>query len=62
MKYQDLKHFQKALSEIFKIKLIGMKYISIYQTLSENFIRDFQDKVNWEWISSQQKLSENFIR
>ena len=32
------------------------------QTLSENFIREFQDKVDWKMVSSYQTLSENFIR
>lgn len=30
--------------------------------LTEDFIREFHDKVNWEYISKCQKLSENFIR
>jgi hypothetical protein len=30
--------------------------------LSEKFIREFQDKVDWEFISRYQKLSEDFIR
>ncbi len=36
--------------------------ISVYQKLSESFIREFQDKVNWYYISKSQKLSENFIQ
>ena len=32
------------------------------QELSENFIREFEDKVDWFFISCSQKLSENFIR
>jgi len=36
--------------------------ISSYQRLSENFIREFQDKVYWPSISNKQKLSESFIR
>ncbi len=36
-------------------------FISIYQYLSENFIREFQDKVDWIEISRHQKLSTNFI-
>ena len=36
--------------------------ISIFQTLSEEFIREFQDKVQWEYISMGQELSEYFIR
>ena len=34
----------------------------IGNVLSEDFIREFQDKVNWEMISVTQKLSEDFIR
>ena len=30
--------------------------------LSEDFIREFQDKVDWDIISYHQRLSENFIR
>ena len=37
-------------------------YISYKQTFSENFIREFKDKVSWYWISCYQTLSENFIR
>ena len=36
--------------------------ISIYQKLSEEFIREFADRVVWEYISRYQKLSEEFIR
>ena len=35
--------------------------ISRYQTLSEDFVRDFKDKVDWLDISIHQTLSENFI-
>jgi hypothetical protein len=38
------------------------KNISKNQKLSEDFIREFQDKVNWNMISIYQKLSEDFIR
>jgi len=36
--------------------------ISLYEGLSESFIREFKDKVNWDDISEYQKLSESFIR
>jgi hypothetical protein len=36
--------------------------ISYYQALSEDFIREFADKVNWYQISRHQTLSEPFIR
>jgi hypothetical protein len=29
--------------------------------LSDNFIRDFQDKLDWGWISTNLPLNENFI-
>jgi hypothetical protein len=35
--------------------------ISEYQELSENFIREFKDKLNWEKIKLYQILSEDFI-
>ena len=40
----------------------GWFFISTHQKLSEDFIRDFQDKVDWLRISKYQKLSEEFIR
>ena len=30
--------------------------------LSENFIREFQNKIDWCYITAYQKLSEDFIR
>jgi hypothetical protein len=36
--------------------------ISVYQKLSEEFIKEFQDKVGWIYISKHQKLSEEFIK
>jgi len=41
--------------------LIWIK-ISKHQNLSEDFIREFEDKVDWRWISMSQDLSEDFIR
>jgi len=29
--------------------------------ISEDIIREFQDKLNWQFISTYQDLSENFI-
>ncbi len=43
--YQNIKNYQKTLSENLKIKLIGI--ISSNQKLSENFIKEFKNKVNW---------------
>jgi len=36
--------------------------ISKYQYLTEDFIREFKDKVDWWYISYYQELSEPFIR
>jgi hypothetical protein len=36
--------------------------ISSEQKLSEDFIREFEDKVDWRFISLDQKLSYSFIR
>ena len=36
--------------------------ISQYQTLSEDFIREFKDKVDWIKISEHKKISGSFIR
>ena len=41
---------------------LNWHFISLHRTLSENFIRKFQDKVDWWCISYHQVLSENFIR
>ena len=41
---------------------VDWKFISIYQDLSESFIRKFSDRVDWYCISRYQKLSKDFIR
>ena len=41
---------------------VDWNWISVYQNLSEDFIRKFKDKVDWKHISRFQKLSEDFIR
>ena len=41
---------------------VNLCEISFYYKLSENFIRKFQDKVEWHFISEYQNLSESFIR
>ena len=49
-------------TDLISINGIDWNNISKHQKLSENFIREFQDKVNWCNISYKQKLSEEFIR
>ena len=54
---------QKILFKFIQTnKNINFNYISYQYILSENFIRELQDKVDWCYISERQKLSENFIR
>ena len=54
--------------KIEKIKDLPQEYVDDWArisrelTLSEDFIRDHQDKVDWEYISKYQKLSEDFIK
>ncbi|KAF8766573.1 hypothetical protein HNY73_019622 [Argiope bruennichi] len=56
----DLK--DDSLSD-YKKRILAAKLIKpIKQKLSEDFIREFQDKFNWKLISEYQKLSEDFIR
>lgn len=42
-------------------KCCDMANLSYHKVLSEDFIREFKDKVNWSFISQKQKLTESFI-
>ena len=54
---------QKILFKFIQTnKNLNCDDISYKYKLSENFIREFQDKIDWYWISENQTLSENFIR
>jgi len=61
-----VKELEKGKLYILREKLIE-KYkgdwseISLFEELSEDFIREFQDKVNWGYISYH-NYSEDFIR
>ena len=37
-------------------------WISVYQQVSESFLREFKDRLSWYGISKYQHLSEDFIR
>ena len=43
-------------------KPFGLRSITAYQKLSESFIRDFADSLDWVYISQYQHLSEDMIR
>ena len=51
---------QKLFAEIKRIT--ELEELGITTDNQEDFIREFQDKVNWSAISCKQTLSENFIR
>ena len=58
-----LNYLNKELGTSYKsLNDVDWSYISQSQQLSEDFIREFKDKVNWNTISFYQKLSEDFIR
>jgi hypothetical protein len=40
---------------------INLEAVSQHQKLSEEFIRDFQDKVHWAKILRYQQTSEKFL-
>ena len=53
-----LKRANKILGTDYK----GWYEVSEHEGLTEDFIREFQDKVDWDCISECQRLSEDFIR
>lgn len=53
------KYYRKLISEFNEY---DWTYISRYQKLSEDFIREFQNEVDWYLISEYQDLSEDFIQ
>jgi hypothetical protein len=60
---KTLEFLNKELNANYEsLEEVNWVYISEYQKLSEDFIREFQNEVDWNCISIFQKLSENFIR
>ena len=49
-------------NEILGTNYNDWEWLSKYEHLSENFIREFKDNVIWYWVSQHQHLSEDFIR
>ena len=49
-------------NEILGTNYNDWEWLSKYEHLSEDFIREFKDRVRWHRISQYQHLSENFIR
>ena len=59
MTYENEKEIRTVIKSGVEM---SWRYVSMYQNLSEKFIREFKDKVNWYRISENQNLSEKFIR
>ena len=60
---EKLDYLNKELGTVYQLlDDVDWDYISVYQKLPEDFIREFKDKVDWCYISGYQKLSEGFIR
>lgn len=56
-------HFDKLSPEVISTLSKRMwEFVSCNVELSEDFIREYSDKVDWERISWSQILSEDFIR
>ena len=49
-------------NEILGTNYNDWEWLSKYEHLSEDFIREFKDNVIWYWVSQHQHLSEDFIR
>ena len=58
---EEIKDIEKFFEENMDNFEVDLNYISMYQTLSEEFIEKHIDKVNWCCISINQTLSEEFI-
>ena len=52
----------KIANEILGANCQSWKFVSLHEGLTEDFIREFADKVDWSWISMYQYLSEDFIK
>ena len=52
----------KRANEILGTNYLNWRALSMHNGLTEEFIREFQDKVHWNCISVYQHLSEEFIR
>ena len=60
---EKLTYLNKELNADYaKLSQVLWWHITKYQHISEDFIREFQDKVDWRGISEYQHLSEDFIR
>ena len=57
-----MEHTLKEANEVLGTNYQSWLSLSTRKGLTEDFIREFADRVDWEWISQYQHLSEGFIR
>ena len=57
-----MEHTLKGANEVLGTNYQSWLSLSTHKGLTEDFIREFKDKVVWRWISIYQRLSEDFIR
>ena len=57
-----MEHTLKEANEVLGTNYQSWLSLSTHKGLTEDFIREFKDKVVWRWISIYQRLSEDFIR
>ncbi len=65
MDFRTEKYSEEEIREYISKNVLSSdewRDISYYQTLSEDFIREFHEEVHWYYISAKQKLSEGFIK
>ncbi len=57
--YKILKRYN--CNSIDKMEKNDWLFASMFCSLSEDFIKEFKDNVDWDWIWQKQHLSEDFI-
>ena len=59
---ENVEYTLKRANEILGTNFKNWKILSIKPNLTEDFIREFADRLDWGYISAYQHLSEDFIR
>ena len=57
----QIKWHKLNVGDIKELTIDDWENISWHQTLSEDFIREFKNKLDWMYLSFHQKLSNKFI-
>ena len=59
---EELRPVISLILRIYSEDKVWWDDISGYQTLSEDFIREFKDNMSWYWIARHQTVSDDFMR